>query len=134
MKFSIDGIQRRSMLQWAAASSAATLLPALAQSSWPTKPVTMVVPFPAGGGTDAFARPLSAIFSKQTGKQLIIDNRGGAGGGCGRGDGDSGIGAVVARGAAGRLRRSRFGCGPAGGNQADRLGLRADGAGDGDPA
>ena len=85
MKFSIDGIQRRSMLQWAAASSAATLLPALAQSSWPTKPVTIVVPFPAGGGTDAFARPLSAIFSKQTGKQLIIDNRGGAGGTLGAG-------------------------------------------------
>jgi tripartite-type tricarboxylate transporter receptor subunit TctC len=38
------------------------------------------VPFPAGGGTDAFARPLSAQFTKQTGKQLIIDNKGGAGG------------------------------------------------------
>jgi len=48
--------------------------------SWPTKPVTLVVPFPAGGGTDAFARPLSAQFAKQTGKQLIIDNRGGGGG------------------------------------------------------
>lgn len=53
---------------------------ALAQSNWPAKPVTLVVPFPAGGGTDAFARPLSAQFSKVTGKQLIIDNRGGAGG------------------------------------------------------
>ncbi len=51
-----------------------------AQSTWPAKPVTMVVPFPAGGGTDAFARPLSAQFSKTTGKQLIIDNKGGAGG------------------------------------------------------
>jgi tripartite-type tricarboxylate transporter receptor subunit TctC len=38
------------------------------------------VPFPAGGGTDAFARPLAAQFAKQTGKQLVIDNRGGAGG------------------------------------------------------
>ena len=47
---------------------------------WPAKPVTMIVPFPAGGGTDAFARPLAAQFAKQTGKQLIIDNRGGAGG------------------------------------------------------
>ncbi|MDR2334681.1 MAG: tripartite tricarboxylate transporter substrate binding protein [Burkholderiaceae bacterium] len=49
-------------------------------SAWPSKPVTMVVPFPAGGGTDAFARPLAAQFSKSTGKSLIIDNRGGAGG------------------------------------------------------
>ncbi len=48
--------------------------------AWPTKPVTLVVPFPAGGGTDAFARPLSAQFAKVTGKQLVIDNRGGAGG------------------------------------------------------
>jgi tripartite-type tricarboxylate transporter receptor subunit TctC len=40
----------------------------------------MIVPFPAGGGTDAFARPLAAVFAKQTGKQLIIDNKGGAGG------------------------------------------------------
>ena len=89
MQYSKDGIQRRSLLQWAAASSAATtaatLVPAWAQSSWPTKPVNMIVPFPAGGGTDAFARPLSAIFSKQTGKQLIIDNRGGAGGTLGAG-------------------------------------------------
>ena len=54
--------------------------PAQAQSTWPSKPVNLVVPFPAGGGTDAFARPLSAQFSKLTGKQLIIDNRGGAGG------------------------------------------------------
>ncbi|MDD0814215.1 tripartite tricarboxylate transporter substrate binding protein [Curvibacter sp. HBC28] len=55
-------------------------LPAWAQSGWPTKPVNMVVPFPAGGGTDAFARPMSAQFAKATGKQLIVDNRGGAGG------------------------------------------------------
>ena len=50
------------------------------QGAWPARPVMMVVPFPAGGGTDAFARPLAAQFAKQTGKQLIIDNRGGAGG------------------------------------------------------
>jgi tripartite-type tricarboxylate transporter receptor subunit TctC len=51
-----------------------------AQTAWPTKPVTIVVPFPAGGGTDAFARPLTASLSKSSGKQFIIDNRGGAGG------------------------------------------------------
>ena len=53
---------------------------AFAQSAWPTKPITMVVPFPSGGGTDTFARPLGAVLTKQLGKQVIIDNRGGAGG------------------------------------------------------
>ncbi len=53
---------------------------ASAQSAWPARPVTIVVPFPAGGGTDAFARPLTAVLSKNTGKQFIIDNKGGAGG------------------------------------------------------
>jgi tripartite-type tricarboxylate transporter receptor subunit TctC len=71
---------RRELLKWASASLALAPLLGHAQSSWPSKPVTVVVPFPAGGGTDAFARPLSAQFSKATGKQLIIDNRGGAGG------------------------------------------------------
>ena len=46
---------------------------------WPAKNLTLVVPFPAGGGTDAFARPLSAFLSKQLGKQIVNDNRGGAG-------------------------------------------------------
>ncbi|RTL41983.1 MAG: tripartite tricarboxylate transporter substrate binding protein [Burkholderiales bacterium] len=61
-----------------------TLLPALL-SPWlvqaqGNKPFTWIVPFPAGGGTDAFARPLTAILTKQIGRQVIIDNKGGAGG------------------------------------------------------
>ncbi|MBA2672518.1 tripartite tricarboxylate transporter substrate-binding protein [Ramlibacter sp.] len=75
-----DPIQRRALLRAAAAGVAMAVPFARAQSAWPARPVTMVVPFPAGGGTDAFARPLAAQFAKQTGKQLIIDNRGGAGG------------------------------------------------------
>ena len=84
-------LNRRRILQLAAGSTvtgaASTFMPAWAQapSAWPTKPVNLIVPFPAGGGTDAFARPLAAMFSKLTGKQLIIDNRGGAGGTLGAG-------------------------------------------------
>ena len=74
-----QGFNRRQALGAAAAAAATFSLPAFGQS-WPAKPVMMVVPFPAGGGTDAFARPLAAQFAKQSGKQLIIDNRGGAGG------------------------------------------------------
>jgi tripartite-type tricarboxylate transporter receptor subunit TctC len=56
-----------------------------AQTAWPNKPVTIVVPFPAGGGTDAFARPLTGILTRNTGKQFLNDNRGGAGGTVGAG-------------------------------------------------
>ena len=76
---------RRDFLRLTAASLALASPWARAQNTWPSKPVTMVVPFPAGGGTDAFARPFSAQFAKQTGRQLIIDNRGGAGGTLGAG-------------------------------------------------
>ncbi len=69
------------------ASAAAIAAPGVrAQGSgWPTKPVTVIVPFPPGGGTDAFARPLFALLSRNTGKQFIIDNKGGAGGTLGAG-------------------------------------------------
>jgi tripartite-type tricarboxylate transporter receptor subunit TctC len=57
----------------------ASPLIAMAQE-WPNKPITFINPFPAGGGTDAFARPLAAQLTEQLGKQVLIDNRGGAGG------------------------------------------------------
>ncbi len=76
---------RRTLLQAAAVSLATVSLGSRAQSTWPAKPVNVVVPFPAGGGTDAFARPLSAVFAKTAGKTMVIDNRGGAGGTLGAG-------------------------------------------------
>jgi tripartite-type tricarboxylate transporter receptor subunit TctC len=72
-------MHRRILLVAVLAAGAAFAAPASAQT-WPTKPITLIVPFPPGGGTDAFARPLSVQLSKQLGRQVIIDNRGGAGG------------------------------------------------------
>jgi len=79
--------RRRKILGGALGMAGAALLPTAlqAQGRWPAKPVTLVVPFPAGGGTDAFARPLSAQFAKSTGTQLVIENKGGAGGTLGAG-------------------------------------------------
>ena len=53
---------------------------AASAQTWPAKPITFVVPFPAGGGTDAFARPLAAQLETQLGQRIVIENKGGAGG------------------------------------------------------
>ena len=79
-RVSTRGVTRRTLLQTAAAAAALGAPLARAQAGWPSRPVTFVVPFPAGGGTDAFARPLTAQLTRLLGKQVIIDNRGGAGG------------------------------------------------------
>lgn len=60
----------------------ATALPSLsrAQDSWPSRPVSLIVPFPAGGGTDAFARPLASEFNKLAAHPMHIENHAGGGG------------------------------------------------------
>jgi tripartite-type tricarboxylate transporter receptor subunit TctC len=75
---------RRHFLATAAATAVAAPAVVRAQA-WPSRPITLVVPFPAGGGTDAFARPLATQLSAQLGQQVVIDNRGGAGGTLGAG-------------------------------------------------
>ena len=44
----------------------------LAQSAWPSKPVKVITPFPAGGGTDAFLRPITARLSQTMGQQFTV--------------------------------------------------------------
>lgn len=51
-----------------------------AAQSWPVKPIRVINPFPAGGGTDTFARPWAAKLSTLVGQQVLIENLGGAGG------------------------------------------------------
>ena len=51
-----------------------------AAQDYPTKPVTLVVPFPPGGGNDALARTVADKMSRPLGQQVVVENRGGAGG------------------------------------------------------
>src|SRR5438445_10415131 len=55
---------------------------ALAQA-WPSKPVTLIVPFPPGGSTDMIARAVLPKLQEKTGGTLIVDNKPGAGGAIG---------------------------------------------------
>ncbi len=47
---------------------------------WPTRTVSWIVPFPAGGGSDMFSRPIAARVAEAIGESVVIDNRSGAGG------------------------------------------------------
>ncbi len=72
----------------ASAMAAATLLAlphASAQQAWPSRPVTMVVPFAAGTTSDVIARGLAQYLSETIGQPVVIDNRSGAGGNTGAG-------------------------------------------------
>jgi tripartite-type tricarboxylate transporter receptor subunit TctC len=53
---------------------------AFAQAAWPTKPITLVVPFAAGGPTDVVARSIAASITKATGSSVVVENKVGAGG------------------------------------------------------
>src|SRR5258706_985814 len=78
---------RRELLKAAAAVPLAQAMfsnAASAQGVYPTRNITMIVPFPAGGQADAAARPVALALERILGKPVIVDNRaGGAGGSIG---------------------------------------------------
>ncbi len=62
---------------------AAAATPALAQGTYPDKPIRVVVPFGAGSGPDALTRLITAKMQPELGQQFVIENRPGAGGAIG---------------------------------------------------
>ena len=80
-KLQTDNARRR-FLQVAGATGASALLPAaLAQNAkWPSKPIRIVVAFPPGGLTDAYARLFAEQFTAKYGVAAVVDNKPGAGG------------------------------------------------------
>lgn len=76
-------MNRTPLLHWTAAAALA-VLPALASAqTYPTRPITLVVPFAAGGGTDSIARDVAKTLGDKLGQTVVVDNRGGGGGSIG---------------------------------------------------
>ncbi|HEX2542642.1 MAG TPA: tripartite tricarboxylate transporter substrate binding protein [Caldimonas sp.] len=81
-------MQRRELLTNAAcllAGGTGLLTAAFAQSSYPDKPITMIVPFPPGGVADTVARPVAEALSRELKQTVVVENRAGAGGALGIG-------------------------------------------------
>ena len=73
-------ITRRAALKTASAFAAATTYPAIAQSSWPSKPIRLLVPFAPGGSSEIVARSAANEISKTLGQSVFVENKPGASG------------------------------------------------------
>ena len=73
----------RALVRRVALAGFVVLAQAAQAQDWPQKPVRFIVPYPPGGGTDVIARIIQEPLSRALGQQVVIENRGGAGGALG---------------------------------------------------
>ena len=76
-------LSRRTLVQVACAALASAALPSLAQTAWPSKPIRIIVGYPAGGASDVAARIVGQKLSERLGQPVVIDNRPGSAGNVG---------------------------------------------------
>ena len=75
-----DPIRRHLLKAGTLAFALAAMSMAVQAQDYPKRPITLVVPFSAGGGTDSIARELAKYLSEKLGQPVVVDNRGGGGG------------------------------------------------------
>lgn len=76
-------LSRRTLVQIACAALASAALPSLAQTTWPSKPIKIIVGYPAGGASDVAARIVGQKLSERLGQPVVVDNRPGSAGNVG---------------------------------------------------
>jgi len=76
-------LTRRTLIATLGALPAAALLPRSAFAAYPDRPIRLIVPFAAGGNADVVGRLVGEVISKALGQPVVVENRGGAGGGLG---------------------------------------------------